>query len=537
MKFLRSQSQTVLIIVLGVIGLGMLFYGSSGNLLTSSGGHNASDYGRINGENLSVADLYSAVRNTRYALILGGRGQQLSQPGASEQVAEEAWRQLLLLNEADLLHIGAQYPALAKEVSDKELVDYIKSVPLFQKNGVYDPDVYRDTLMKIQTILRVPADATGDPLAGTAALVETIMGDNLRTNEVSNALFSTVRSSARDVSDQYEKIYAPVTVSVVTIDPKPFIAAAQVSAQDIENEYKNHPENPAYRSKEKRKVDYVLFMLSPDEAKLPDAEKKAAKEALGEKALDFAQAFVPNPTDSGAPPPTPDFITEANKRGLSPATTDFFTADTPPANVPPSPAFNNTAFSLTKDNPISKLVELENGVAVLHLVEIQPSDLLPLDQVKAGIVAQLQQAQGNASKDLVAALDAKQLKDAVAKGTDFKTAAANLKLTVETLPVFVPMKAPQNDQRMQTIAYIASTLSPGQVSEPTPLQSDNSTIIVHLDHRDTADPAGLADFERNFRSSQDEQLRSMVYADWANWASKQPGMRKPADLDLYGTVQ
>ena len=35
MKFLRSQSQTVLVVVLGVIGLGFLFYGNSGNLLTT----------------------------------------------------------------------------------------------------------------------------------------------------------------------------------------------------------------------------------------------------------------------------------------------------------------------------------------------------------------------------------------------------------------------------------------------------------------------------------------------------------------------
>src|SRR5271163_1669120 len=100
MKFLRSQSQTVLVVVLGVIGLGFLFYGNAGNLLTATGGHASNDYGRIDGEDLSVADLYDAVRNTRDSLAISGEADKLRQPGASAQIAELAWRQLLLLHEA-----------------------------------------------------------------------------------------------------------------------------------------------------------------------------------------------------------------------------------------------------------------------------------------------------------------------------------------------------------------------------------------------------------------------------------------------------
>ncbi len=134
--------------------------------------------------------------------------------------------------------------------------------------------------------------------------------------------------------------------------------------------------------------------MSPDQLKLPDKEKAAAKDALGEKALEFALAFQPEPSADGSSktPPPPDFMAEAKKSGLTPITTDFFTAETPPANMPPSPAFNSAAFALTKDEPISKLVELDNGIAVLHLATIQPSDLRPLADVKAEIIKQLQQA-------------------------------------------------------------------------------------------------------------------------------------------------
>ena len=528
MKFLRSQSQTVLVVVLGVIGLGFLFYGNAGNLLTSTGARTSTDYGSINGEELTVADLTDAVRNTRYSLIIHGQADVLKRPGASAQVAEEAWRQLLLESEADRLHIT---------VSDKELIEYIQSLPIFQKDGAYSPDVYSDRMKLLGTMLRVPADSGVDPVANTKAIFENVLRNDLRTQAVSKALLSSIRSSAQDVSAQYQKYYGPATVSVVTFDPKSYEATAQVSPADIEAEYKAHPTNPDYRTQEKRKVDYVLFLLSPDQAKLPDAQKTAAKDALGQKALDFALAFQPEPSASDAtPPPPPDFLAEAKKQGLTPGTTDFFAADAPPSGVSPSPAFNSAAFSLSKDNTVSKVIELDNGVAVLHLVEIQPSELRPLDEVKADIQKHLQEIQGRQTAELTAQITAKTLQSAVAKGTDFKTAAASQNLKVETIPAFVPIKAAPTDRRLQTIAYATTSLTAGQVSDPVPVTSDGTELIIHLDSRAQADPAGLTDFEGRYRESQDQQLRQIVYEDWANWKNKQPGTHRPPELDSFGSV-
>jgi len=526
MKFLRSQSQTVLVFVLGVIGLGFLFYGNAGNLLTSTSGHVSSDYGRIDGQDLSFAELVDAVRNVRDSRILSGHPEQISDHA---QLAEAAWGQLLLLSEADRLHI---------EISDKEFIDNVKSRPFFQKDGVYSPEAYQNIMGRLQTVLHLPPDSGPDPLAGVKAEFESITRNSLRAQAVFDALFSTVRSSAQDVSVQYEKYYGPAQVSLVSFDPKTFIDSAQVTPAEIEAAYKAHPENPAYRTKEKRKVDYVLYSLTPDQAKLPDAQKTAAKEALGEKALDFALAFQPEPTATpGTPAPLPDFMDEAKKRGLTPVTTDFFATDTPPAGLPPSPSFNSAAFSLTKDIPISKVVELDNGVAVLHLAEIEPSDLLPLDQVKDVITNDLKHSKGLEAEQAAAQIQGQLIKSAVDKGSDFKTVAAGMGLKVETIPALVPMKAPETDQRLQTIAYVATTLDPGQVSGPTPIQSDNTAVILHLDSRAKADPAGLGDFDARFRARQDEQLRSQAYVDWVNWKSKQPGTHRPPGLESYGGVE
>ena len=211
MKFLRSQSQTVLVVVLGVIGLGFLFYGNSGNFLSTGTLHTSNDFGRIDGEDLTVAELTDAVRTARYGLIIQGHQQDLQQPGASAQVAELGWRQLLLLREADRLHIN---------VSDKELVKYIQSLPLFQKDGVYSPDVYEERMGQLKNILRIQSDGGTDPTASTKAIFENVLRNQLTTNAVNSALLSGVRSSSEDVSAQYEKFYGPATVSLITFNPQ-----------------------------------------------------------------------------------------------------------------------------------------------------------------------------------------------------------------------------------------------------------------------------------------------------------------------------
>jgi len=520
MKFLRSQSQTVLIVILGVLGLSFLFYGNVGSLLTNGATHLGNDFGRIDGQDLSQAELINAVRETLDSVRLAGRADQLAQPGARAQVAEEAWRQMLLLREADRLHI---------DISDQQVISFIQSQAPFQKDGKYSPDLYQAAMTNLQNNLKITPDR-----------YEEFVRNTLRLEAVSTALFGSVRAPAFDVSADYDKLFGPAEVSYVLLDPRTTTAATPPTEAEIEAAYKEHPDNPAYRTAEKRKVDYVLFPLPADQAKLTGPDKDAAIEALGEKAQDFALALQPEPADTAngsTTTPPPDFATEAKQRGLTPLTTDFFAADQPPAGLPPSPAFNNAAFDLTKDDPSSRAVRLDNGVAVLHLAAIQPSDLRPLNEVSAAIAKDLQQAKNAQALQETAASDAKVLQISMSSGSDFKTAAAGLKLPVQTLSGFIPANASKDDPHLEAIGYAASTLDVGQVSEPMPLQGDGDMLIVHVDSRGHADPAGLTAFESRYRTQEDEQYRSVVYHDWSDWRSRQPGTHVPPNLDEYGAVE
>jgi peptidyl-prolyl cis-trans isomerase D len=513
MTFLRSQSQTVLIVILGFLALGFLFYGNSGSFFSGASG--PTDFGRIDGEDLSMADLYGAVRNERTTVLLFNHSQE--QP-TQAQIATDAWTRLLLLHEANKLHI---------DVSDDELIANIQSQPQFQKDGVYSPDLYRDFSNYLQTQQHISADA----YAG-------LLHDQMRIAAVYRALFSSIHASGGDADARYQKEYGPVQISYVSFSPASFVAAAKVTPAEVEAAYKSDQMNPAYRTDEKRQVEYVLFPLTPEQQKLSDKEKNAAIQTVGQKALDFALALQPDPNASnGATPPAADFQAEAKKEGLTPITTDFFAANSSPGGLPPSPAFNNAAFALTKDDAISKVVQLENGVVVMHLLQIQPSEIKPLADVTPIITKQLQQQKGAQEAQIEATVAATTLKALVAKGGDFKAAAAVQHLTVQTVPTFVPHNAPQNDQRMEAIAYFSAQLAVGDVSVPVPIETDNSVVVLHVDSRAPADPAGLATFEKSFQDSQNDQLREAALQDWVTWMDRQPGTRQPAHLEAYGAVE
>jgi peptidyl-prolyl cis-trans isomerase D len=514
MKFLRSQSQTVLIVILGFLGLGFFFYGNSGNFL-SAGSGGPTDFGRIDGEDLSVADLYGAVRSERTAELLNPREQQPSQA----QVAQSAWTRLLLLHEATKLHINVPDDP---KIADAQLSAYIQSLPEFQQNGTYDPQRLAMLLQYVHVSFNTYA---------------ALMQDQMRIEAVYHALFSSIRGLTADVNTQYQKEYGPVQVSYVSFPAASYVASAKVTPAEIEAAYKADPMNPAYRTDEQRQVEYVLFPLTPDQMKLADKDKTAAIQALGEKALDFALALQPDPNaTSSAPPPAADFQAEAKKRGLTPITTNLFPVGKPPAGMAPSPAFNNAAFALTTDDAISKVVPLDNGVVVMHLVKIQPSELKPLAEVTATIQKQLQQKKGEDDQQAAAAIASALLKAAVAKSGDFKAAAAAQHLTVQTVPSFIPHNAPQNDQRLEALAYFSVQLAVGEVSQPVPIEADNSVIVMHLDSRAVADPAGLAAFEKSFRDREDNGLREAALSDWVTWMSRQPGTHPPPHLEAYGGV-
>jgi len=213
---------------------------------------------------------------------------------------------------------------------------------------------------------------------------EEILRNGLRADAVNKALFSTVRTPAHDVAAQYDKYEGPSQVTVVTFDPKAFAASVPVTPDEIAAEYKAHPENAAYRTQERRKIDYVLFPLAAEQAKLTGKDREAAIEALGEKALNFALALQPNPSAStnGGAGPLPDFSGGGPHDGAEPGDDRFLHGGYAADRAAAEPFNQPDGVRADAGRSNSKVVEFDSGVAVLHLDDVQPSELRPLDEVR-----------------------------------------------------------------------------------------------------------------------------------------------------------
>lgn len=76
-------------------------------------------------------------------------------------------------------------------------------------------------------------------------------------------------------------------------------------------------------------------------------------------------------------------------------TTGLFTRNTNVAQVGKSPVFMGSVFSLSEEQPWSDLVPVENGWTIIHLLEMQESDILGLANVRDSVAGELLRAKQN----------------------------------------------------------------------------------------------------------------------------------------------
>jgi len=76
-------------------------------------------------------------------------------------------------------------------------------------------------------------------------------------------------------------------------------------------------------------------------------------------------------------------------------TTGLFTRNTSVAQVGRSPIFMGTVFSLTEEEPWSDVVPIEQGWVIIHLLEMQESDIIELANVRDSVAGELLRGKQN----------------------------------------------------------------------------------------------------------------------------------------------
>lgn len=458
LTFLREQSKWMMILFFTLLffSFALFFNISALDVLRPT------QAGKIDGKKYNYEDFKTAFLGTSLWYQIESGGQSPDNENSRSQLMRMTWIHLALLAEAQ--NAGVQ-------VSDQEVIDFIKKLPFFQKEGKYQAEYY-------QQFVRGFLGSQGI----SSTRFEQIVREQLIVDQFRLSLIGSIKVPAQESLSLFNKMMGPVKFSVVRL---PLITTGfTASPEEIQKEYDNRKSDPALMHEELRQVAFASFRFTPAELKLPEKERSEVKARLAEKAQNLStQLYTAHDSTQ--------FATVAAAAGAIAGKTEFFSPSGSATPLPPSVHFNRAAFRLSKEDSVSSAVELEDGFYVLQLLDSKPATLKSLAEVTPilqKIISDRKAAEALRTQGEALAL---KLHDAVKSGASFKAAATALKLTVQEIPEFKPAEPNQKDPDANLWSYLSQDLQEGQVSGFKP--SSSGGIIASFDSRK---PGNIEEFKK-----------------------------------------
>lgn len=381
---MREGSQGVAAkVILGVIILSFALAGVSSYL----GGSSSAVAVIVNDQEISQASVEQAYQNER-ASLQEQYGEQFdilaANPNFAQQVRAQATQKLI----SDAL-ITQAIAEMGLRVGDEQVKDEIRKMAEFQVNGKFDNEHYLSLLRRASyTPAQFSASLKNNlarrqllqMLVGSefvlpqeVALVEQLQAQQriARVLTVTSASFENGEQiSSADISAYYEKnkqLYQypeQVSADYVLLDGALLADQITISEADIEAYYDLHRSD--YQRPERRKVAHILVQGDSEQAQ----QKAAAILAELENGADFGQLAAEKSDDSFSAKNNGEL--EWFERGVM------------------DPAFDEAAFSLTKEAPLSDLVQSQFGYHIIKLLDIEESETATFADVKAQVKDALQ---------------------------------------------------------------------------------------------------------------------------------------------------
>ncbi|GAB4090485.1 peptidyl-prolyl isomerase family protein [Hydrogenophaga soli] len=307
---------------------------------------------------------------------------------------ERLVRERVLKEAARKSHLVTSNQKLANELQRNEVIatlrkpdgslDMDRYKQLLAAQGM-SPEMFEAQMRQDLSMRQVNQGVTGSAFA-TPGAAKASLDAFFERREVQWVRFETAKQTAKvqisddDIAAYYNAHPADfqqaerADVEYVMLDLAAVTDAIQVSDADVKAYYDQNATR--YSTKEERRASHILINAA---AKAPAAEREAAK-AKAEELLaqvrknpaSFAELAKKNSQDPGSAPQGGDL--SYFQRG---------------AMVKP---FEDAAFGLKKGD-VSDVVETEFGYHIIHVTDIKPSVVRPLDQVKPEIVAELKKQQ------------------------------------------------------------------------------------------------------------------------------------------------
>jgi len=364
--------------ILVVIILSFALAGVSGYLGSSSDNVVVT----VNGEEITQQSVDQAYQNERTSLQQQ-YGEQFdliaSNPNFVQQVRAQATQTLI----TERL-IAQTVKEMGLRVGDEQVKEAIRNMPEFQVDGQFDNDLYlsllrnnnltpsqfsanfKSDLVRIQLLQSLIGSEFVLPLEIEQA--NRLQGQQ-RVARILNIRSDDFAENGSVTTDEINTFYAEnsqffqdpeqVNVEYILLDANNLRSEVMISDQDIETYYEQHVSE--YQRAERRKVAHILIQGTSSES------KQKAQNILNElnAGADFGQL---------AKEKSEDTYSAQNKGEL-----EWFERGVM------EPAFDESAFLLTKAAPVSGIVESKFGFHIIKLLDIEAQETLPLASVKSQV--------------------------------------------------------------------------------------------------------------------------------------------------------
>lgn len=543
---IRKHQTWLWAIIIVVVVISFVIYFNPSSQFSGGADVRPGDFGKIGGEKITLEKFAAAQREVE--LMYFSRFQNWPDREAQDSgfdVASQAFQRLLLLRKAKELGLRIKGSVVAQAavnlLGNTSLATFEKQI--LNPRGLTAADFER--FVRNEVLIQELAALVG-------------ASGNIVTPEEARAVYARENE---ELSAQIVSFLAADQLAQVTVSPE---AVAQFYTNQMSR----------YRLPERVQVSYVQFSLSNHlaaaeaelvktnlaeiieanfnrlgtnyfpEAKTPEEIKAKIRENLirqqafflaGKEARDFANALA-----AQEPVVIENLLALAREKGLSVNQTEPFDRETGPQELSVGPNFVQAAFKLNSDEPFTRPVPGNDAVYVLGFHKRLPSEIPPLESVRAQVAADCRYEQAvmrarQAGMSFVATLT-----NGLAQGKNFSELCTAAKLKPVLLPAVSlstrSLPEVEQDLSLQHFKQIAFNTPLGQASSFVPTRDGG--VIVYVKSRlpldETKMKAELPEFtsylrrvRQNetfnewFRKQADEGLRNTAYAEIMAARSKQ----------------
>lgn len=481
LQILRNKSQSVFIqIIVVIIALVFVFMGA-GSMMNNTDAAIV-----VNDEEISFQQYQRAYEQAHQNLAnqFGGNVPKgiAEALGLKEQVINQ-------LVQAELLRQGAEQ--MGVRLSDLEIRQTIQAMSQFQKDGQFDKEAYNAVLNSNRlSPTKFEASMRYDMIAEKTA-----------------RLIGNFSNSATDfeIRDIYNQINDSVSVNYVKFSPESYVDTITVNEEELtkwfetaKEEYQTAPQiklsylaynydtvgakieideasisnfynnnTLLYTTPEKRHARHILLKASSDDSPATHTEKKALAEKVKQLAI------------TGS-----DFATLAEQYSEGPSKTNggdlgFFERGSM------VPSFDEAVFQLNPGS-ISDIVKTDFGYHIIKLEEVQPENVLSLEEAKEKIIVALQREQ---AQSLVSQLANSAYEGIIGAGSLKAYVENNQDAPLITTDFFSRENAPEELKQNQAFLNAAFKLNKSELSSL--IQTSNGYAIIFADDTKDSEPQTL----------------------------------------------